>query len=1052
MSHQHFSHHHSDGESKDEGNGLELRRVSGAQDSETDSADSFADRLLHRWSTVPEARTPYDHTFLQSLQRDRSISSLDKLITFSEFAIPHYPDDHPSKALHLFELGTALKKKELEEEALGAYERALNGAVVDSNDPYGLPLVSICFYSINDLLKGRYDRLGEAEDLNKAIWAQEMCIACTAADGENLVKLYGSLLNSLVARWNLLKDEEDLDRMLSCAEKAVALNTSNAHAQYNLSRALHISYDHHYTLALLDRAILALQSTVSYSMPHDRMEMLTELAKSYHRRFHRVRDPSDASACIKYLDQAMECGKISFSLHLMLMDCLNVVFKENNDVQYDERARLICETLLADDSLSNIERCMALMVLGDILIDSYKRPRAPPPDPRRLEEGIQIIERAIECIPPEHQALRTKPYLSLSYALELRLKIGTPTVSDFEYAISIAKKTVELSTELIISWSHNDFHAYCLWLLGNILHAYGHAFPSRKDHEQYISVFRQASRMSSPRRFICLASAVAVAECCFSMEDWEGGFDAFTIAMEAVNHQTWLGLSVVQQHRVISRTPGQMVWVGKSAARAAVHLGFSGMALEWIEQCRSIVWQRILNLRVSMDALAGVEPPLARRLKEISDMLQRDAYFDLLGMEEGSLEMRKQQRYRLAEEWDELVAQTRSLPGFTDFLKPKDSAYFTSCEFGGMVVLLNIFSETCDVIVLGSNKGKVVSFRLGQMNGKLATSLQTRLRETFQQSGRHSRDTRASRIWSGHAGHDVMSDMLSVLWTTVVKPLFDFLDLKPRDSSSESDPPRLWWCPTGPLSFLPLHAAGLYNTAEHGTKVYEFVASSYTPTVGILADISNQRSEEFSGLLTVCQPHTPGQHPIPKTEDEVCSVVQVAVESGLAMDITSLDKDDATPDAVLSGMAEHSWIHLACHACQDLTQPLESAFMLAGDPKEGCPLKLTEIAKRANTNADFAFLSACQTVTGDASLSEESVHLAAGMLMAGYRRVIATMWAVNDSDAPIIAENVYKHMLSDGKADSGKSCLALHHATASMRQKVGEKNFMSWVPFIHFGA
>ncbi|KAK0449925.1 CHAT domain-containing protein [Armillaria borealis] len=157
----------------------------------------------------------------------------------------------------------------------------------------------------------------------------------------------------------------------------------------------------------------------------------------------------------------------------------------------------------------------------------------------------------------------------------------------------------------------------------------------------------------------------------------------------------------------------------------------------------------------------------------------------------------------------------------------------------------------------------------------------------------------------------------------------------------------------------------LYNTAERGTKVYEFVASSYTPTVGILADISNQQSEEFSGLLTVCQPHTPGQNPIPKTEDEVCSVVQVAVESGSAMNVSLLGNDDATPDAVLSGMVEHSWIHLACHARQDPTQPLESAFMLAGDPKEGCPLKLTEIAKRANTNADFAFLSACQTATGD---------------------------------------------------------------------------------------
>ncbi len=184
----------------------------------------------------------------------------------------------------------------------------------------------------------------------------------------------------------------------------------------------------------------------------------------------------------------------------------------------------------------------------------------------------------------------------------------------------------------------------------------------------------------------------------------------------------------------------------------------------------------------------------------------------------------------------------------------------------------------------------------------------------------------------------------------------------------------------------------------------------------------------------------------------MCSVVRVAVESGSVMNVSLLGNDDATPEAVLNGMAEHSWIHLACHAHQDPTQPLESAFMLAGDPEKGRPLNLTEIAERANRNADFAFLSACQTATGDASLSEESVHLAAGMLMAGYRRVIATMWAVNDSDAPIIAEMVYKYMLSDGRADSGKSCLALHHATALMQQERGEKNFMSWVPFIHYGA
>ncbi|KAK0430693.1 CHAT domain-containing protein [Armillaria borealis] len=1045
MSHQNFSHHHSDRESEDEVNGLDLWRISGAQDSEIDSADSFADHFLHQWSMSPETVTPYEHTILRSLQRERNMSSLDKLITLSEFGISHYPDGHPLKAAHLFRLGIALEEKGSEDEAIGAYERALDGTVVDSN---GLSLISICFRGIGTMLKGRYDRLGEAEDLHKAIWAQEMCIACTAADGEQLDEFYGSLLNSLVAHLDLLKDEEDLDRMSSYAEKAIALNPSNAHAQYFLGVALHISYDNHHTLALVDRAILAVQSALSYSMPHDRMEILTELAESYYRHLNHVRDQSDASACVKCIDQAMECGKIlSFSDHGMLIDCLLYVFTWNDDVQCYERALVICETLLADTSLSSSELCMVHLALGTTLLASCEK-GALSPVPHQLEKCVQTLKRVIKCTSPEHPWCHGYiPYKTLCRASRIRFQIETATVDEFEYAISIGRKAVELVSE--------GDKAECLMILGMILTTYGKAFHSRKNLEQSALVFRQASQLSSPSTGgdTRLISAISEANLCALMEDWTGCINAYTIAMEAVQHRTWLGLSIMQQHRVISQSNVEINEMGRRAAYVAVHFGDSGLALEWIEQCRSIVWQRVLNLHVSMDELAGVEPTLACRLGEVSDLFQRGAYFDLrLGMEEGSLEMGKQKRHRLAEEWEGLVAQTRSIPGFTDFLKPKGEAYFTSCEFGGMVVLVNVSDESCDAIVLGSNKGKLVVCPLEQMNEKLGTSLQKRLRETLQESGRPSRDTRASRIWSGHTGHDMMSNVLSVLWKMVVKPLFDFLDLKPHDSLSGSNPPCLWWCPTGPLSFLPLHAAGLYDTAEHRTKVYEFVASSYTPTIGILADISNQSSEEFSGLLAVCQPNMPGQHPIPKTEDEVCSVVQVAVECGSTMNVSLLGNDDATPDAVLNGMAEHSWIHLACHARQDPTQPLESAFMLAGDPEEGRPLNLTEIAERANTKADFAFLSACQTATGDVSLSEESVHLAAGMLMAGYRRVIVTMWAVNDSDAPIIAEMVYKYMLSDGKADSGKSCLALHHATASMRQKVGEKNFMSWVPFIHYGA
>lgn len=78
-------------------------------------------------------------------------------------------------------------------------------------------------------------------------------------------------------------------------------------------------------------------------------------------------------------------------------------------------------------------------------------------------------------------------------------------------------------------------------------------------------------------------------------------------------------------------------------------------------------------------------------------------------------------------------------------------------------------------------------------------------------------------------------------------------------------------------------------------------------------------------------------------------------------------------------MAAHNWVHFACHAIQDPQDPLKSCFHL----HDGW-LELLEIMKQRLKNTDHAFLSACQTSTGYKNLPEEAVHLAAGMLAAGY--------------------------------------------------------------------
>jgi CHAT domain-containing protein len=108
-----------------------------------------------------------------------------------------------------------------------------------------------------------------------------------------------------------------------------------------------------------------------------------------------------------------------------------------------------------------------------------------------------------------------------------------------------------------------------------------------------------------------------------------------------------------------------------------------------------------------------------------------------------------------------------------------------------------------------------------------------------------------------------------------------------------------------------------------------------------------------------------------------------------------VEGDALTVQEVLKFMEDFSSIHLACHASQDQKEPLKSRFLFHDGP-----LTLSNIMQKNLKNADFAFLSACQTSTGEEKLSEEAVHLAAGMLAVGYCRVVATMWAIGDHHAP----------------------------------------------------
>lgn len=222
------------------------------------------------------------------------------------------------------------------------------------------------------------------------------------------------------------------------------------------------------------------------------------------------------------------------------------------------------------------------------------------------------------------------------------------------------------------------------------------------------------------------------------------------------------------------------------------------------------------------------------------------------------------------------------------------------------------------------------------------------------------------------------------------------------------------------------------------------MVSSYIPTISSLLEPKRKSTSAIScKTLAILQPATPVQAPLPGVDKERKIITKRASEANIVFD--SLYGSEATVDEVLRAIPEYSVVHFACHGVQDLRDPLKSGLILHDDR-----LTLSKIMHTKLPNAQLAFLSACETAMGEEDYPDEAVHIAAGMLAAGFRDVIATMWSIHDSAAPTISDFVYAEIFKDGKLLVNKIPYALHHAVDHLRSQNSD-NFMAWMPFIHMG-
>ncbi|MCX2950169.1 CHAT domain-containing protein [Lentzea sp. NEAU-D7] len=395
-------------------------------------------------------------------------------------------------------------------------------------------------------------------------------------------------------------------------------------------------------------------------------------------------------------------------------------------------------------------------------------------------------------------------------------------------------------------------------------------------------------------------------------------------------------------------------------------------------------------------------------------------------------------RMALAREWDSLVERVRG-HGFEDFLRPPRLDALISGVRQGPVVVVNVSTLRCDALIVGPEGVRPVELPLtaDEVMRRTVAYLNA-LRGDGQVAGLSFVEELEAEAEARKQRETVLRETVEWLWDAVAEPVFAELGI--TESSAEPER-RLWWCPTGLLTLLPLHGAGYHFDGSRRT-VIDRVIPSYTPTVRALGLSRPSRDERgvTSPLLFVGAPDHQDQVALREEVTRERDFLRRCYPGG----VTLREGTDATVGAVQQDIVGHRRVHLSCHGRQDVNDPSRAGFMLS----DGL-LTIVRLAE-SRFEGDFAFLSACRTATGGLHLPDEVITLAAAMNYGGFRNVVATAWSIDSTVAAEVTKAFYLRSIVGGVFFPERSAQMLHAVVRDMRD--GGRPLEVWLPFTHTGS
>ncbi|TDL24426.1 hypothetical protein BD410DRAFT_852758 [Rickenella mellea] len=942
---------------------------------------------------------------------------------------PHSLNDLGAQLLRRYELHGDIGDLQL---AIRYLERAVHLT------PEGHPDRPSRLAKLGISLTTRFKALGEIADIEQAILKNELAVRLTTDGDLDTPKFLCCLGTSFFERFKRLGDMADIEQAVVNHKRAVQLSPDGPQDKpnclFNLGNSYLMRFDRLGQIEDVEQAVIFHERAVQLTSDGDldKPNRLSSLGCSLLLRFERLGEIVDIERSVSNHEQAVQLASDGHPEKAR--------FLSNLGNSFDRRFGRLGE-------MTDVEKAI-LSNEGAIELTPDGNPRKPEYFSRagnsywkrfdRLRQATDIEKAtfnhncAVQLLPDRHPF---KPmYLSnLGNCYWTRFEF-LGEIADLDQAIFNQERAVQLTPD-----GHRE-KPYQLNNLGNSLSSRHLKTGRYEDLLESIAAYRTSAHLPygppSARLYAANKWAWLARRERSRHPSHPPVLDAYKVAFDLLHLVAWVGLSIDSRHHEILAASS----LACNAAAAAISENDPQLALTWLEQGRSIVWGQILQLRTPFDELRQAHPRLAAELTQISEQLEHGTsgdHFTINGSGEGAV-----QKYRqLARDWDRIVGEVRQKPDFERFLMPKLFSELRHAARNGPVVILNVSEYGCDALIIESLSQNLHHVPLETFSYQKAQSLRQSLHDVLSHQCLRNRHASAEPLFSDDFGGDnAFLPILAELWKSVVKPVLDHLE------SLQDKYLRITWCPTGPLAFLPVHAAGLYSPdGTSSNSLPDIAISSYTPTLTALLRNSQHATPDTSEfkLLAVIQASSPGTAPLPGTLEELRIIRNHVSDQSSQI----LQGGSATTSNVLSAMEECSWVHLACHGVQDISSPMESGLLL----QDG-RLNLSKIIQKQLHHAEFVFLSACQTATGDETRPEEAVHLAAGMLLAGYRGAVATMWSIRDDDAPFVADKVYARLLNDGRPNGSKGAEALHLAILELRKKPGGCQFSSWVPFVYMGV